>query len=33
MIDEIGEDDAPEVFLPTTVLLHHVESALAINQR
>jgi hypothetical protein len=32
MIDEIGADDAPEVIPTTNFLLHHVVSAVAINQ-
>jgi hypothetical protein len=33
MMIEIGDDVEPEVFLKVNVLLHHVVSAVAINQR
>jgi hypothetical protein len=32
MIDEIGNDEQPEVFPTANILLHHVVSAVAINQ-
>jgi hypothetical protein len=33
MIGEIGADDTPEIFPTTNVLLHHIVSTVAINQR
>jgi thiamine phosphate synthase YjbQ (UPF0047 family) len=33
MITEIGPDDEPELFPKANVLLHHVVSAVSINQR
>jgi hypothetical protein len=32
MMDEIGADDEPTIFLRANVLLHHIVSAVSINQ-